>query len=309
MRDILLHPRDQVAPIVTVSSLRGLRVALVVNSVAMGGVEEHVRQVAAGLVERGARVTTVVPEDSAIDPLARAAARGRRLASARLTLASGMLRPAGLRRLFRLVRLLRRSKTDVMHLHLVGFGGGRWVLLAAVLAGVPSVVCTIHVAPQERQTVEGPARPGAASPGPSIGTSRCRGRHAIGWSRTLACRRPAWRSCRTRSSSSGSRRPVEPARSAVRQQWGIPPDAPVLGVLARLSPQKGLTYLVSALPAILDQHPDAYALVVGEGELRAEPGGAGAVARHRPAHPLCGLSPERRRLLAGHGPVRAAVAL
>ena len=42
-------------------SLRGLRVVLVVNSVEMGGVEEHVRQVATGLVARAAQVTVVVP--------------------------------------------------------------------------------------------------------------------------------------------------------------------------------------------------------------------------------------------------------
>jgi glycosyltransferase involved in cell wall biosynthesis len=64
--------------------------------------------------------------------------------------------------------------------------------------------------------------------------------------------------------------PAELGRSAVRGQWGIPADAPVLGVLARLAPQKGLTYLVSALPAILAQHPDTYALVVGEGYLRPD---------------------------------------
>ena len=45
---------------------------------------------------------------------------------------------------------------------------------------------------------------------------------------------------------------------------------PVLGVLARLSPQKGLTYLVAAMPSILEQHPDTYALVVGEGYLRPD---------------------------------------
>jgi glycosyltransferase involved in cell wall biosynthesis len=63
---------------------------------------------------------------------------------------------------------------------------------------------------------------------------------------------------------------AEPGRRGVREQWGIPPEAPVLGVLARLSPQKGLTYLLSALTAIMARHPDVYALVVGEGHLRPE---------------------------------------
>src|SRR4051812_4512745 len=104
------------------SLFRKLRVVLAVNSVEMGGVEEHVRQVAAGLAERGALVTVIVPEEAAIDPLARAAlAAGASVV--RLTLSRGMLRPAGLKRLGRLIQVLRRRRTEVMHLHLVGFGG------------------------------------------------------------------------------------------------------------------------------------------------------------------------------------------
>src|SRR4051812_23060441 len=132
------------------SPFRNMRVTIVVNSVEMGGVEEHVRQVAIGLRKRDALVTVIVPEESAIDPLARAL-RTAGVAVERLTLSRGMLRPAGLKRLGRLVRLLRTLGTETVHLHLVGYEGGRWALLGAALAWVPAVVCTIHVAPQEPQ--------------------------------------------------------------------------------------------------------------------------------------------------------------
>src|SRR4051812_12994358 len=132
------------------SPFRNMRVTIVVNSVEMGGVEEHVRQVATGLLQRDARVTVVVPEESAIDPLAQALSVAG-VAVERLTLSRGMLRPAGLRRLGRLVWLLRARHTETVHLHLVGYEGGRWALLGAALARVPAIVCTIHVAPQEPQ--------------------------------------------------------------------------------------------------------------------------------------------------------------
>src|SRR5262245_56067279 len=119
------------------SLFRNLRVVIVVNSVEMGGVEEHVRQVATGLVERDARVTIVMPEEAAIDPLAHAA-EAVGVGVERLSLNQGMLRPAGLKRLGRLVRLLRSLRPDVVHLHLVGFDGGRWSLIGAMLARVPS---------------------------------------------------------------------------------------------------------------------------------------------------------------------------
>jgi len=250
------------------SPLRNLRVALVVNSVAMGGVEEHVRQVATGLVERAARVTVVVPEESEIDPLARAAlAAGAQVE--RLTLSQGMLRPAGLRRLGRMVRLLRERRPHLLHLHLVGFDGGRWVLLGALLARVPAVVCTIHVAPQARQ--DWTTRLGRALLTPLvdryIAVSRASRDRLVAYLGV-----PASRLIVVPNAVELDRftAPAEPGRSAVRAQWDIPADAPVLGVLARLAPQKGLTYLLAAMPAILARYPDTYALVVGEGYLRPE---------------------------------------
>ncbi len=56
---------------------------------------------------------------------------------------------------------------------------------------------------------------------------------------------------------------------AVRQRFGIPVSAPVLGVIGRLEPQKGHHYLLQALPHICDAFPDTRLLLVGEGSLDA----------------------------------------
>ena len=43
------------------------------------------------------------------------------------------------------------------------------------------------------------------------------------------------------------------------------PDAQIVGVVARLEPEKGHATLLEAWPLVLRSCPDAYLLVVGEG--------------------------------------------
>jgi glycosyltransferase involved in cell wall biosynthesis len=239
---------------------------LVVNSVEMGGVEEHVRQIATGLVARRASVTAVVPEESAIDPLADAVSAVG-VAVERLTLAGGMFSGAGLGRLMRMVRLLRARRPHILHLHLVGWGGGRWVQLAALLAGVPRVVCTIHVAPRERQGVKARANRALAS----LAVARYIAVSQASRGQLVSNLGLAASSVAVIPNAVELQRfdaPAGPARATIRARWGIPPDAPVVGSLARLSEQKGLRYLIAAMPAVLAEHPGAYAMVVGEGSLR-----------------------------------------
>ena len=52
---------------------------------------------------------------------------------------------------------------------------------------------------------------------------------------------------------------------ALRREYGIPSSAPLLGVIARLEPEKGHRHLVAAMPAILEAVPDAWLAVIGEG--------------------------------------------
>ena len=54
-------------------------------------------------------------------------------------------------------------------------------------------------------------------------------------------------------------------------ELGVPPGAPVLGLVARLQRWKGIHVLVAALPELLRSHPDAHVVVVG-GDHPLEPG-------------------------------------
>lgn len=76
--------------------------------------------------------------------------------------------------------------------------------------------------------------------------------------------------------------PVPPC--ALRDEFGIPSSAPLLGVVARLEPEKGHAVLIDAMPAILRAVPDTWLAIVGEGSeadaLRARAADRGrAVAR------------------------------
>jgi glycosyltransferase involved in cell wall biosynthesis len=57
---------------------------------------------------------------------------------------------------------------------------------------------------------------------------------------------------------------------ALRTEFGIPHDAPLLGAIARLEPEKGHRYLIEAVPAILRGAPETWLVIVGEGSLAHE---------------------------------------
>jgi glycosyltransferase involved in cell wall biosynthesis len=72
-------------------------------------------------------------------------------------------------------------------------------------------------------------------------------------------------------------------RCALRREFGIPRGAFLLGVVARLEPEKGHRFLLEAMPAILRGAPDTWLAVVGEGsslgELRGLAAALGVGAR------------------------------
>jgi glycosyltransferase involved in cell wall biosynthesis len=59
--------------------------------------------------------------------------------------------------------------------------------------------------------------------------------------------------------------PADHDRGAFRSQFGIPPKAPLIGYVGRLSPEKGQRDLLMAAAAVLTSHPDAWFTLVGDG--------------------------------------------
>lgn len=61
----------------------------------------------------------------------------------------------------------------------------------------------------------------------------------------------------------------ERERIRVREEFGIPVRACLLTTVAVLRPEKGIEYMIRALPAVLASSPDTYYLVVGDGPQRS----------------------------------------
>jgi glycosyltransferase involved in cell wall biosynthesis len=63
-------------------------------------------------------------------------------------------------------------------------------------------------------------------------------------------------------------RRAAPARAEIRRSLGLSPRTPLLGIISRLVPIKGITHLISAMPDILRRFPDTHLAVAGDGEER-----------------------------------------
>jgi glycosyltransferase involved in cell wall biosynthesis len=152
---------------------------------------------------------------------------------------------------------LRRDEIDLVHAHMYRAEviGTR----AAVAAGTPVIIATVH-------------------------SSRVRSEADI---RLLAELTPAMDRLIVPSEAiarkvaaegrSGSRFAVVPngvdlsrfsaavAPCALRREYRIPEDAPLIGVVARLEAEKGHRHLIDAMPDVLREVPDAWLAIVGEG--------------------------------------------
>jgi len=57
-------------------------------------------------------------------------------------------------------------------------------------------------------------------------------------------------------------------RLALRRELQIEPDAPLVGVVARLAPVKGIKFLLDAMPRVLESVPNAHFVIAGDGASR-----------------------------------------
>lgn len=245
------------------------RLLLMTNSVAVGGMEEHVRLLAACIDRKRFEVHLALPEWAATDDWSTSASRSAdrfwRITPDRRHGIGGLVRET-----LALWRLARRERFDVAHLHGTSYHGLTYAIVALRLAGVRRLFLTEHLPPEEPQ--------------------RARFRHLrrgiTGLLTGLVCVSEFNRDarerylgdpgCPTRVVNNG----IDVARYAetidrevldkVRADLDIAPDAPMVGTAIRLEPGKGVADLVSAFALVADSHPAAVLLVAGDGSLRDE---------------------------------------
>ena len=205
-----------------------------------GAVERYVEALVHGLQTRNEPVVLVHPR--ALEPFARLAGGNVR------TIA---FEPAGAAALaLRLVRLLRRLRPRLAHVTEV------WppAAIATRVAAVPRILVTHH-------TPELPRRDNAV--GRAIGELAWRMRPEIIY--TSESQRERDRRTPSHVIPLG----IDLERFAAARP-GLDLEGTLIGNVARLAEQKGQRDLIDAAPLVLERHPDARFVLVGDGELRSE---------------------------------------
>jgi glycosyltransferase involved in cell wall biosynthesis len=158
-----------------------------------------------------------------------------------------------------LYRLLRRERFDVVHAH--KFGSNVWGTLVGRLARVPVIVAHEHTWSFEGQPVR-----------------RFLDRELIGRGSSVFIA-VSEEDRRKMIEIEGVRpkkllfvpngiEPRSPRGSDVRAELGVPADAPLIGAVGVLRPQKALDVLVRAVAPLLEEIPGLHVLIVGEGPER-----------------------------------------
>lgn len=225
--------------------------------------ERFVADVAGEMSRRGTPTTLVIPEDDQYDPLAReTAAAGIEVERLDTDARHGRLAQA--QRLIRFLRLVRRIRPAVVHVHTGGATGGLAPVLLSRLGGRSRVVLSEYdvpglvTSPRQRLVKQGIERVVAAT---------------VVTSRKLAVTREErlrLRSDKLAVVVTGTRRlPADAAereknRKRVREELRICPGAFVIGSVVRLVTGKGVETLIEAFALLNTRHED-FLVIVGEG--------------------------------------------
>lgn len=203
--------------------------------------------------------------------------------------AAGMVSMLG--RISRVVRHLRELRVDLLHCHLPTSGAvGR---VAGRVAGVP-VVYTEHNKPEWYRR-------------PTFWLNSCTyglQEHVIAVSASVEDSirrhiRPRVPVTVIRNGIDvGSFTRGEHDGLAVRERFGIPSDAPVVGNVAALIPQKRLDEWIDAARSIRQHHPSTRFLLIGEGPLQPMLVERIAATGLQDAVYLCGVQADVRQYLA-----------
>lgn len=245
---------------------RRRRVLLFTNSVMMGGMERHVELLARHLDRASFEVFTTCPSWPPIEifdtALRQVSDRHVRCTPDRRW---GIVRELG--EAWSLYRYVRNWHIDVLHMHLTSYKGGWWVVLAARLANVSALVCTEHLAPEE--PVHLSRRLMRSLFVMLLDQLICVSDKNRKARARYLCTPPGRTSVVVNGVDPDDFAPVDrEVRDQLRNSLGLSASAQIVGTVVRLNPDKGLGYLIDALPLLLEEFPEAHLLVVGDGPCR-----------------------------------------
>lgn len=249
----MLAPQQGDLPRIEPGSLRGLRVAQLIESDGPGGAETVVAELAAALSQAGAQVVVFVPHNG----------QGwleRRLSGLDVALERFRFdRPISLAFVRWLATTFRRLEIQVAHSHEFSFAV--YGAIAARAARVGHVI-TMHGGRYYRARLARRLALRAAiafTPETVAVSTRLR---------TYLQRDLLVPRSRIAVVPNGIR-PVMPAGEDLRVELGLAPTAKIILAVANLYPVKGHRHLIGALHRIATRHPNAHVVVAGRGEEHA----------------------------------------
>jgi len=234
---------------------RPMRLLLVADSLDVGGAEWHVVNLASALAEQGHRITLACTVEGVLAPLAEQAGISVRPLLHRL-----VKRRQSPRYAWKLAKLVRQSQFDLVHAHM--YASALASAYALLGTSIPLVI-TEHSQANWRSQY----------------ACRCsqwsysQARHIIAVSREIR-RRLIEQEGMPSDRISVIMNALPPASE---QHKSIQPDLPaalrnglLVGVAARLQPEKGVAYFLEAAAHVLQFLPEVHFLVMGDGPQRKE---------------------------------------
>ena len=239
-----------------------MKVLQILSGTAWGGGSVVVLAITRALIARGDRVWVVSLDDETDRQFRDAGAE-----IVRPPLWFQPINPFDLYVFWRLWRLCRAERFDLVATHTSK--GGFLGRLAARLAGIPCIVHHAHgfsfnraVGPLTRRFYILLERFAAMAGDLIISVNELQRRMAV----QLEVDTPE-RIC-TVHNGIDLRQNSNLDRTAARRALGLDESSLLIGATGRLAPQKGLVYLIRAMPQVLDAVPTARLVLVGDGPLR-----------------------------------------
>ncbi len=157
---------------------------------------------------------------------------------------------------------LRRNEIDLVHAHM--FRAEVVGTRAAVAAGTPVIMATVHSSRvRSREDVAAIAALTPAMDRLIVPSEAIMAKVALEG-------RGGARFAVIPNGVDLSRFATPPPSCGLRRELGVPEEAPLIGVVARLEPEKGHAHLLEAWPRVAAAVPDAWLAIVGEGSAEAD---------------------------------------
>lgn len=163
--------------------------------------------------------------------------------------------------------LLRREKIDLVHIQTRHPEAARKATFAAWRARVKGIVRTEHLPPSHhmRWRTRYTIMPFDWMTDRIVADSNTNRDEQI-----QLLGRPEWKVLRSYCGIDTTQFDPDHDIAQAKRRLGLNPDLPVIGAIGRLHVQKGMTYLIDAMPQVIREYGPVQFLLIGDGPLMAE---------------------------------------